>query len=295
MSIRRLAITLVLLALVGCDETHLSFLDPQGPIAAQQRTHFLLILSLVMVVVLPVLVLTPLLIWRYRYGGRATYRPKWEFSKAVEVVIWGVPVLIVGVLAVLLWRNTTDLDPWKAIAADEPPLRIQVVGYDWKWLFIYPDEGMAVVGELVVPSGRPLAFELTSDTVMQSFWIPALGSQIYAMGGGMVTRLHLMADDPGVFKGANTQYNGEGFHEQTFETRAVTPEGFEAWVAGARDEGVALDAKALSALEEEGTVRDLIVRLAPNARDSLRFFPVADDAFDRVVTATSSHHPRSEP
>lgn len=284
-----LALMAALIFLTGCDGAHLSFLDPQGPVAAQQRTHFLLIFGLVMIVVVPVLVVTPLLLWRYRYDGRGTYRPRWDFAWGVEVAIWGVPVLVVTVLTILLWRNTTALDPFDPLADASPPLPIQVVGYDWKWLFIYPDQGIASVGKLVVPAGRPIAFDLTSDTVMQSFWIPALGSQIYAMGGGMVTRLHLLADAPGTYRGLNTQYNGKGFHEQTFIAQAVSPTDFDIWAAKTAAEGLPLDQSALQALSQRNTVRDLIVRLEPDgAESSLQFSRVPDNLFNRILATAPS-------
>lgn len=249
----KLLLALSLLVLTGCTSEHSSFLDPQGPIAAAQRWHLFEVVALVMVVVLPVLVLTPWIAWRYRRkNDRSRYAPKWNFSWPLEFAIWGVPVAIVTVLAVLLWRSTSALDPYAPLQGDTPPLRVQVVGLDWKWLFIYPDERIASVGELAFPADRPVALELTTDTVMQSFFIPALGSQIYAMAG-MVTRLHLKADGPGRFKGENTQYSGKGFHEQKFTAVALTREDFEAWVEKVRADGVKLDDATYDKLARRST------------------------------------------
>ena len=245
---------LLCVVLSGCGSENLSFLDPEGPVAAAQREHFLQIIALVMIVVLPVLILTPLIAWRYRRTNAASrYTPNWTFSRPLEFVIWGVPIAIVTILGVLLWRNTQALDPYLPLPMDKPPLRVQVVGFDWKWLFIYPNEGIATVGELAFPADRPLALELTTDTVMQSFFIPALGSQIYAMAG-MVTRLHLAARDPGLFKGENSQFNGTGFHKQKFTAVAMPPGDFTQWVGTVRSNGIALD---------EATYRVLVRRSTP--------------------------------
>lgn len=158
--------------------------------AAAQRVHFFEIIVMLLIVVAPVLLVTPWFAWRYRYGGSARYTPKWSFSWPLEMAIWGIPFAIVIVLAVWLWDNAHALDPYRPLPSTEPPLRVEVVGYDWKWLFIYPDLGVASMGELAFPAGRPLSLELTSDTVVESLLIPALGSQISAMPG-RVTRLLL--------------------------------------------------------------------------------------------------------
>ncbi|MGH7048941.1 MAG: ubiquinol oxidase subunit II, partial [Stellaceae bacterium] len=191
-------------------------------------------------VALPIFVLTPWFAWRYRYGvEKPRYAPKWEYSRLLEITAWGGPVVIVVLLAIIVWRDTHALDPYRPLAPDQPALRVQVIGYDWKWLFIYPDQGVASIGVLALPAGRPVAIQLTSATVMQSFLIPALGSQIYAMGG-MVTQLHLEAAKPGRFMGENTMYNGNGFHQQRFTAVAMAPIDFQAWVRKARADGIPL-------------------------------------------------------
>ena len=267
----------------GCDGVHITFLDPQGPVAAQQRTHFLIILGLMLVVVLPVLVLTPWLAWRYRYGKHQEYKPEWNFAWTWEIVLWSIPAVIVTVLAVFLWRNTLALDPYRPLDLPGEPLRVQAVATDWKWLFIYPDLGIASVDELVFPAERQIALHLTSDTVMQAFFIPALGSQIYAMGG-MVTRLHLAADAPGRFRGRNTQYNGLGFHTQRFEAVALGEGDFAAWLAEARA-AAPLDAEAYAVLARAGTAgaaAEALGRALP-----LRFGAVHEGLFARIVSETA--------
>ena len=242
--------------LSGCSAANLTFLDPHGPVAAAQRTHLLDVVLMVMIVVLPVLILTPWFAWRYRYGNASTpYRPKWEFSWPLEIAVWGIPVVIVSILAVWLWNGTHALDPYAPISSDKPALRIQVIGYDWKWLFIYPDFRIASFGQLAFPADQPLTLDLTSATVMQSFMIPALGGQIYAMAG-MVTHLNLKADAPGHFLGENTQYNGKGFQEQRFTATAMTATDFQAWTERVRANGIPLSADTYRVIERRSSVKD---------------------------------------
>lgn len=244
----------VLLLLAACTAEHSSFLDPQGPVATAQFWHLMKVMGLLMIVVLPVLVLTPAIAWRYRRrNARSSYDPKWSYSRPVEFLIWGVPICVVGVMAFFLWKSTHALDPYEPVQASGPPLRVQVVGLDWKWLFLYPDQQIASVGELAFPAERPLAFELTTDTVMQSFFIPALGSQIYAMAG-MVTRLHLAANGPGRFHGVNTQFNGKGFPWQRFTAVGMTTDKFEEWVARVRAQGIALNEANYDLLARRSTI-----------------------------------------
>ncbi len=229
-----------------------SFMDPQGPIAAVQKTHLLRATALILIAVIPVLALVPLIALRYRRrkGGNAAYTPHWDFSAKLEFVMWGVPVVIVMILSFYLWKATHRLDPYSAPFGEEPALNVQVVGLDWKWLFIYPDHGIATVGELGIPIKQQVAMTLTTDTVMQSFMIPALAGQIYAMPG-MTTRLHLVADSPETMQGENTQYNGRGFTKQKFLAQAMQPEDFQAWVASVKALGIPLT---------ESTYRTLAMR-----------------------------------
>jgi len=287
---KRIAMAAMWPLLSSCaSSNHLSFLDPQGPVAEIQRSHFLEILALLTIfVALPVFLLIPWFAWRYRYGAKSSrYTPKWKFYGPLEIASWGGPVVIVVLLGILVWHSTHALDPYKPLASNKPALRVQVIGYDWKWLFIYPDEGVASIGELALPAGRPVAMQLTSATVMQSLQIPALGSQIYAMGG-MVTQLHLEASRPGRFMGENTMYNGSGFHQQKFTAVAMTPTEFRAWVQGVRTHGVSMDGPTLKAISQRTTRAQLIAALG-NARstDGNVYFSGATPAlFPAVVMAT---------
>ena len=278
------------LIIAGCSgDTHLSFLDPQGPVASAQRWHFLEVLAvLVVFVAIPVFVLTPWFLWRYRYGATSSrYTPNWNFSGPLEIAIWAGPVVIVVLLAILVWRDTHALDPYKPLASDQPALRVQVIGYDWKWLFIYPDQGVASIGVFALPVGRPVAMQLTSATVMQSLHIPALGSQIYAMGG-MVTQLHLQADRPGRSLGENNMYNGNGFHQQRFAAVAMTPEEFSAWASEVRMNGIALNEQSLKVISRRSTRAELIAALSkPGSHDGNLYFSGGTAAlFPAVVKAT---------
>jgi cytochrome o ubiquinol oxidase subunit 2 len=233
-------------------------------------------------------VLTTWFLWRYRYGAKSSrYTPKWNYSGLLEFASWSGPVVIVMLLVIIVWRETQALDPYKPLVSDQPALRVQVIGYDWKWLFIYPDQGIASIGLFALPVGRPVAMQLTSATVMQSMHIPALGSQIYAMGG-MVTQLHLQADRPGRSLGENNMYNGTGFHQQRFSAVAMTPERFNVWVTEVRSSGIALDEKSLKAISQRSTRTALIAALSnPGSPDGNVYFSGATEAlFPAVVKAT---------
>jgi cytochrome o ubiquinol oxidase subunit 2 len=232
----------------GCDLSNAPVLDPKGPIALAERDLLFTAVVLMLIVVIPVFVMTFLFAWRYRASNtKARYTPDWTYSVAVDAVVWLVPAAIVIALGTLLWRNTHKLDPYRPIDPSVQPLQVEVVAQDWKWLFIYPAQGIAVVNQLVFPSGTPLSLRITSDTVMNSFYIPALGGQIYAMAG-MQTRLHLLADAPGRFTGRNIQYSGSGFADQHFEAMATSPDEFNAWVAKVKQSPDKLDAAGYRAL-----------------------------------------------
>ncbi|MGI4982833.1 MAG: ubiquinol oxidase subunit II [Janthinobacterium lividum] len=284
-----MAAALMLSACAG--DSHLSFLDPQGPIAALQRKHFIEMVALLAIfVALPIFILIPWLALRYRYGAKtARYTPKWGGSRFIEIAAWAGPIVIVAFLALLVWRSTPLLDPYRPLPSSRAPLRLQVIGYDWKWLFIYPDQGVASMGVLALPAGRPVSIEITSATVMQSLYIPALGSQIYAMGG-MVSRLHLQADAPGRFMGENTMYNGDGFHQEKFTAVAMTPQAFDEWVRHAQSGGIPLDAQALGLISRPTTFTQLETALNQNtsSEGSLYFRNASPDVFSKVVMATMS-------
>lgn len=270
--------------LSGCELDFSSFIDPQGPIAAQQKAHLIRVTWLTMIAVLPVLVLVPLMLWRYRYRNtKARYRPDWEYSGWLDAIMWGVPFAIIIALSAMLWHNTKALDPYKPLVSDVPPLNVQVVALDWKWLFIYPDLGIASMDRLAFPAERPVALKLTTDTVMQSFMVGALAGQIYAMPG-MQTQLQILADAPGTFRGENTQFNGQGFAHQKFDAVAMTKADFEAWVENVRAGGIALDDKTYSVLGKPTTGAETSAALGTSAMpDGVVYFNAVDPGFYHQV------------
>jgi cytochrome o ubiquinol oxidase subunit 2 len=237
------------LFLGGCGVLQAPVLDPGGPIARSERDLMVAATVLMLTVVIPVFVLTAGFAWRYRASNaRSAYRPGWSHSTAIEAVVWTVPALIVCCIAYLVWVYTHRLDPYRPIGASAAALEIDVISEDWKWLFVYPEENIATVNELVFPADRPVHLKLTSDSAMSAFYVPGLGGQIFAMAG-MTTRLNLRADQPGEFIGRNMQYTGDGFADQTFAARAVTPAAFAAWIATAKQSSDVLDAERVKALE----------------------------------------------
>ncbi len=272
------------LILSGGGENGISFMFPFGTVAAHQRDWFFWVVGLVAIVVLPTLVLVPGFAWRYRRTNKkAAYRPDWAFSWPLEFAIWGIPCLIVGALAFLIISQETRFDPYAAIPSDQSPLEVQVVALNWKWLFIYPEQHIATVGQLVMPQGRTVSFRLTSDATMQSFFIPALGSQIYAMAG-MVTQLHLRADKPGTLLGENTQFNGTGFSGDKFTVSVVSPDAFASWVAVTGKDGPALGADSYQTLQSDRSVtRDgADFHLPPSGAQA--YASVQPGLFDSVVS-----------
>ena len=234
---------------------HVGVLDPQGPIGEAERLILLNATSIMLAVVVPVIVLTIAFAWWFRASNhRARYLPDWSYSGPIELVVWSIPALVVLFLGGAGWISSHELDPPRPIASSKPPLEIQVVSLDWKWLFIYPKEGVAMVNRLVVPVKTPLHFSVTSATVMNSFFVPQLGSQIYAMAG-MTTRLNLLADRPGTFPGLSAQFSGDGFSDMRFDVLAVPPDRFSAWLSEAHAGKDKLDETSYTLLSKPGIVR----------------------------------------
>lgn len=284
---RCIGVAVIPLLLGACaGNEHMSFLDPQGPVAHAQMVHFYWVLGIMAVfVAAPIFLVLPLLLWRYRYGNTAArYTPKWRDNGVIVLMTWGGPILIVCALGFLVWRDSHRLDPYKPLPSSQPALQVQVIGYDWKWLFIYPDQGIATIGTFVMPVGRPVTLHLTSATVMQSFLIPALGGQIYAMGG-MVTQLNLEARHEGQFLGENTMYNGNGFHFEKFVAVAKQPADFNAWVREVRTTGMPLDQRILAMISQSNTREQLVTQLPRAAVHGTDVYltGVTADLFRRVV------------
>ena len=216
-------------------------LDPQGPIASAERLLLINSTAIMLVVVIPVIVATLAFAWWYRSSNASATRGSDEsYEGRIELVVWSIPALTVILLGGVIWIGSHQLDPRAPIAAKVDPLRVDVVALDWKWLFIYPDKGVAAVNQLVIPAGTPVEFRLTSATVMNSFFVPQLGSQIYTMGG-MTTHLSLLAADAGEYPGFSANFSGDGFSWMRFLVRSVKAEDFNAWLNQVRGTGSALD------------------------------------------------------
>jgi cytochrome o ubiquinol oxidase subunit 2 len=246
-----LAVVLIGVAILGgCSE---GVLDPKGPIAAADRQILLNSLGIMLAIVIPVILATlGVAFWFRASNERARYRPNFEYSGRLELLVWSIPAMTVFLVGGVAWVGAHDVSPSKPIVSTVKPLRIQVASLDWKWLFIYPDQGVASVNRLTIPVGTPISLELTSSGVMNSFFVPQLGSQIYTMSG-MVTRLHLQADQPGTYRGFSAQFSGEGFADMHFDADAVTSEKFTQWLDGVRSAGPELNAKTYADLVKPST------------------------------------------
>ena len=235
-------------ALSGCSR---GVLDPQGPIGAGEKTILLDSLGIMLAIVIPLIVATLGMAWWYRASNtRAKRLPDWAYSGRVELVVWSIPLLIIFFLGGITWIGSHDLDPYKVPDDSGPPLEVQVVSLDWKWLFIYPQQGVASINQLMLPAGTPVHFTLTSASVMNAFFVPQLGSMIYTMNG-MTTQLHLQADSEGTFDGLSSHFSGDGFPGMHFKVHAMSRQGFEGWIATAKGAGQALDEARYAELSKQ--------------------------------------------
>ncbi|KQU61806.1 ubiquinol oxidase subunit II [Sphingomonas sp. Leaf339] len=240
--------------------------------AAGERTVLFNALAIMLCIVVPTILLALAVGWWFRAGNdKAAYRPNWSYSGRLELLVWSIPALVVIFLAGLTWISTHELAPEKPLLSSVRPIRVQVVSLDWKWVFIYPDLGVATVNRLVIPVGTPISFRITSGTVMNSFFIPQLGGQIYAMSG-MDAKLHLQADKPGRFHGLSAHYSGEGFADMDFAVDAVPPTQFAGWLAQGRAQRQVLDApRFLTLARHLGSEKPMV------------FGAVAPGLYDRIV------------
>jgi len=224
--------------LVRYAATHnVAVLNPQGIIAHKEFSLLVTATLLMLIVVIPVFILTFVIAWKYRAGNtKAKYMPNWDHHHGLEFTWWAIPCALIFALSILNWNSSHDLDPYKPIASNAKPITIQVVSLDWKWLFIYPDQRVATVNYVEFPEGVPVNFQITSDAPMNSFWIPQLGGQIYAMPG-MNTSLHLMADTTGVYDGSSVNISGRGYAGMTFKAASVTNADFDQWIKTAQRSG----------------------------------------------------------
>ena len=273
----RLSVIPLFLLLSGCN---LVVMDPSGDIAMQQRDLIIISVVLMLIIIIPVIFLTLYFAWKYRESNKeATYEPEWHHSTRLELVIWSAPLAIIIALGAVTWISTHQLDPYRPldrIAADKPlsadvkPLTVEVVALDWKWLFFYPEYGIATVNEMAAPVDRPINFKITASAVMNSFFIPALAGQIYAMPG-METQLQAVINAPGEFQGFSANYSGHGFSGMHFIFHGVTEEGFAQWVQKAKAGGNDLS-------------REAYVKLAkPSENDPVTYYATVEPGLYRAI------------
>jgi cytochrome o ubiquinol oxidase subunit II len=249
-------------------------LDPHGPVGASEKLILIDSVAIMLSIVVPVIVATLGFAWWFRASNkRATYLPDWSFSGHLELIIWAIPALVITFLGGIAWFGSHALDPYKPLALTKP-MEIEVVSLDWKWLFIYPAEGIATVNQLIVPTATPLHFRLTSSGVMNSFFVPQLGSQIYTMPG-MTSQLNLQADIPGEYHGLSAQFSGAGFADMGFKVEAMPAQEYVHWVSEAKSRGTALDN------------REYLALAAPSENTQPRIYNAVDSAlFDAIVGQT---------
>jgi cytochrome o ubiquinol oxidase subunit 2 len=252
--------------------TDIAILSPKGVVGSAEKDLMVNATGLMFLVMIPVFILMLFVIWKYRASNsKATYTPYWDNNIWIEMIWWAVPLIIVAILSVMTWKSCHALNPFAPLSSDKKPIRIQVVALQWKWFFIYPEYEIATVNYIQFPKDVPINFEITSDAPMNSFWIPRLGGQIYAMPG-MVSKLHLMASEEGVFPGSSAHISGNGFAGMRFEVKATTEEEFDDWLQSIQENAPSLNMKTYNNLA------------LPSQYDPPAFYTLkVDDLFDQIV------------
>lgn len=246
--------------------------NPKGSVGVAQRDLIITCIALMLFVVVPAIVLTFVFAWKYRASNqKARYTPDWAHSTKIELIVWGIPLVIIVALATIVWKSTHELDPYKPLNEGGDPINVEVIATDWKWVFIYPDLGIATVNELVFPDNRQVAFSITSNSTMNTFFIPQLGGQVYAMAG-MRTSLHLIANEKGAYRGMSGNFSGPGFSDMHFTAYAKSEREFNRWVAQVRTSPMSLDYSAF-----------LKVSRPSQANDVVHFSRVESGLFKRVI------------
>ena len=282
--IRRAALAGVLLLFVSaCNR---GILDPVGPVGQAEKTILINSTAIMLAIIIPTMIATIAFAWWFRRGNKkATYLPDWEYSGAVELVVWSIPAMTIMLLGGIAWIGSHDLEPSVPLKSNVKPINVQVVSLDWKWLFIYPDQGIATVNQLVVPQGTPVSYRLTSATVWNVFFVPQFGTMIYAMPR-MTTRLHLQADRPGVYDGLSAHFSGDGFPGMQFKAHVLPPDQFAMWAQGARGQGMVLDGRTYAELTKPSSYVKPIT-----------YGAVAPGLFDAIVANRTAqlHLPQTAP
>lgn len=262
--IKRIALLCAPFMLSGCK---VALMDPMGRVGEDEKTLILTAFAAMLLVVVPVIFMAIAFSCKYRASNKdAEYKPDWAHSYKIETIVWGVPVIIVTFLAILCWKSTHLLDPARPIDNAGEPLEIKVVSLDWKWLFIYPDQKIASVNEVAIPVGRQVRFVVTSDSVMNAFFIPQLGTQVYAMAG-MAAKLHLVADHAGAYDGISSNFSGQGFSHMKFKALALPDAEFEQWIKHAKNDNAKLDQTTYTKLAE------------PSEKEPVRYYGSVEPTF----------------
>ena len=259
-------------------------LDPVGPVGNAEKQIMINSTAIMLAIIVPTMIATIAFAWWFRRGNtKAEYRPDWEYSGAIEMVVWAIPALTIMLLGGIAWIGSHDLEPSKPLKSNVPALKVDVVSLDWKWLFIYPDQGIATVNQLVIPAGTPVSFRLTSATVWNSFFVPQMGSMIYTMPR-MTTRLNLQADRPGVYNGLSSHFSGDGFPGMQFQVQALPPDQFAMWAQGAHGSAMKLDGAGYAELSKPSSY------VKP-----MTYGAVAPGLFDAIVANRAPPNPVPPP
>ena len=275
------------LLLSGCNMT---LLNPKGQVGLDERNLIITATLLMLLVVVPVIIMTFLFAWKYRASNtNATYTPKWNHSTKIEIAVWTVPILIIIALGYVTYVSTHELDPYRPLESDVKPITIEVVSLDWKWVFIYPEQGIATVNKIVFPTNTPVNFKVTSDSVMNSFFIPGLGGQIYAMAG-MQTKLHLIANRDAEMEGISANYSGAGFTGMKFKAISTSQENFDAWVSEVKKAPKQLEQAEYAALSKQSQNNpvELYSSVTPN------LFQIIVDKYEGMKPGKPMHHEKKE-
>lgn len=266
--------------IVSASACNRGILDPVGPVAAAEKQILINSTAIMLAIIIPTMIATVAFAWWFRRGNsKATYRPDWEYSGAIELVVWAIPALTIMLLGGIAWIGSHELEPSKPLKSSLKPLQVEVVSMDWKWLFIYPEQGVATVNQLVVPAGTPVSFRLTSSTVWNVFFVPQMGTMIYTMPR-MTTRLNLQADRQGTFDGLSAHFSGDGFPGMQFKVQSLPPDQFAMWAQGSRGAGAILDGRAYAELSKPTSY------VKP-----MTFGAVAPGLFDAIVANRAPPNP----
>jgi len=278
---RRASLGLAPLGLGSCSG---GVLDPLGPVGAGDATILIDATVVMLAIVIPTILLAFWMAWRYRASNRkAEYLPYWSYSGRLEALVWSIPILTIMFIGGLIWIGSYRLDPFKPLESKTPPLEVEVVSLDWKWLFIYPQQGIATINQLVVPAGTPVHFSITSASVFNVFFVPRLGSMIYAMPG-MISQLSLQADQEAQLWGTSAQFSGDGFSDMQFDVKSVPAAAFDTWVNGVKGTGPSLDRSAYAGLLQQSQ------RVAPATYGS-----IDPQLFQAVATQKIAPGPGPQP